>query len=188
MRISGDWLRRQIACSLMILLTVPFGEAAAARRQATAPQDSAASQNSGASQESGSTTPSSQPAADSPHPPTSLDVPQGGAPATGLDTTHPQSANPNSSAGAAAPNASQSVAAEPANPEPQPAIPVGTAAAPYTRPTGIAASRPAGAVIAPAKQRRTRSILIKVGVIVGAGIAVGTVAALSLSGASHSRP
>lgn len=64
--------------------------------------------------------------------------------------------------------------------------PVGTAAAPYEKTTGVAASRPAGAVIAPAKQRRARSILIRVGVIVGAAVAVGTVVALSKG--SPSRP
>lgn len=64
--------------------------------------------------------------------------------------------------------------------------PVGTAAAPVTKPTGVAGSRPAGAVIAPAKQKRVRAIWIRVGVIVGAGIAIGTVAALSRG--SSSRP
>ena len=59
--------------------------------------------------------------------------------------------------------------------------PVGTAAAPVAKPTGVAASRPAGAVIAPAKQRRVRAIVIRVGIIVGAGVAIGTVAALSRS-------
>ncbi len=64
--------------------------------------------------------------------------------------------------------------------------PVGTAAAPYEKPTGVAASRPAGAVIAPAKQRRVRTILISLGVVIGAGVAIGTVAGLSK--ASPSRP
>ncbi len=64
--------------------------------------------------------------------------------------------------------------------------PVGTAAAPYEKITGVTASRPAGAVIAPAKQRRVRSILIRVGVVVGAAVAVGTVVALSHG--SPSRP
>jgi hypothetical protein len=64
--------------------------------------------------------------------------------------------------------------------------PVGTAVAPYEKGIGIAASRPAGAVIAPAKQRRTRSFVIKTGLIIGAAVAVGTVVALS-SG-SPSRP
>jgi anti-anti-sigma factor len=63
---------------------------------------------------------------------------------------------------------------------------LGTAAAPSIRTTGVAASRPAGAAIAPAKQKRARSILIRVGVIVGAGVAIGTVVALS--SASPSQP
>jgi hypothetical protein len=64
--------------------------------------------------------------------------------------------------------------------------PVGTAAAPYEKPLGVAASRPAGVVIAPAKQRRAHSILIRVGLLVGAAAAIGTVVALSK--ASPSRP
>jgi hypothetical protein len=67
----------------------------------------------------------------------------------------------------------------------EPAQPVGTAAAPYERTMGIAASRPAGAAIAPAKQRRVRTIFISVGVIVAAGVAVGSVAALSHGSSSH---
>ena len=63
--------------------------------------------------------------------------------------------------------------------------PVGTAAAPYEPTMGIAASRPAGAAIAPAKQRRVRTILISLGVIAGAGIAIGSVAALSHGSPSH---
>jgi glucose/arabinose dehydrogenase len=65
--------------------------------------------------------------------------------------------------------------------------PVGTAAAPYGNTTGVAASRPAGAVIAPAKQRRVRTILIRIGVVVGAGVAIGTVAALSHGSSSEPR-
>jgi len=64
--------------------------------------------------------------------------------------------------------------------------PVGTAAAAGVETTGVAASKPAGAAIAPAKQRRTRSFLIKVSAIVGASVAIGTVAALA--SASPSRP
>lgn len=64
--------------------------------------------------------------------------------------------------------------------------PVGTAAAPYEKTTGVAASRPAGAVIAPAKQRRARTMLIRVGVILGGAVAIGTVVALSHG--SPSRP
>ena len=64
--------------------------------------------------------------------------------------------------------------------------PVGTAAAAGVETTGVTASKPAGAAIAPAKQRRTRSFLIKVSAIVVASVAVGTVVALS--NASPSRP
>lgn len=64
--------------------------------------------------------------------------------------------------------------------------PVGTAAAPYEKTLGVAVSRPAGAVIAPAKQRRSHSLLIKVGLLVAGAAAIGTV--VVLSNASPSRP
>lgn len=59
--------------------------------------------------------------------------------------------------------------------------PNGAAAAPAVEVTGNAVSRPAGSAIAPPKQRQVRSFLIKMGLIAGAGVALGTVAALSLS-------
>jgi hypothetical protein len=71
-------------------------------------------------------------------------------------------------------------------PQDQTRQPVGTAAAEAPVVTGVAASEPAGVAIAPAKQRRARIFLIKVGAIVGAGVAVGAVAALA--SASPSRP
>jgi hypothetical protein len=73
-------------------------------------------------------------------------------------------------------------------PQPQspPQPPVGTAAAESIPIVGVAASRPAGAAVAPAKQRRVRSILIKVGAVVGVGAAVG--ATVALSQGSPSRP
>jgi hypothetical protein len=64
--------------------------------------------------------------------------------------------------------------------------PVGTAAGPYTKPTGVAGSRPSGAAIAPAKQKRKKALALRVGLIVGGAVAVGTVAGLSM--ASSSRP
>jgi hypothetical protein len=69
---------------------------------------------------------------------------------------------------------------------PDPIQPVGIAAAENIRTTGVAASAPAGAAIAPAKQKQTRSFLIKMGAVLGAGAALGTVAALSAG--SPSRP
>lgn len=64
--------------------------------------------------------------------------------------------------------------------------PVGTAASEAPNATGIAASQPAGVAIAPAKQRRVRSIVIKTGALIGAGVAVGSV--IALTGATSSKP
>ena len=72
--------------------------------------------------------------------------------------------------------AAPAVAQQPVRSAPQP---TGTAAAQAGKLSGNAASRPSGAAIAPAKQRQVRSFLIKMGVIAGAGVAIGTVAALS---------
>jgi hypothetical protein len=66
------------------------------------------------------------------------------------------------------------------------AKPVGTAAAPLEKTTGVSASRPAGAVIAPAKQRRARAIFIRVAVVVAAAAAVGAV--IGLSKTNNGRP
>jgi len=77
---------------------------------------------------------------------------------------------------------SQSSQAPPA----QPQRPVGTAAAESSNASGIAASQPAGVAIAPAKQRRVRTMVLRVGAIVGAGVAIGTVVALTQ--ATPSRP
>ena len=74
---------------------------------------------------------------------------------------------------------------EPNAPQPQ-QPPVGTAAAPYEKPTGVPGSRPAGAAIAPAKQRRVRAIVISLGLILAGAGAIGAVAGMSK--ASHSQP
>lgn len=89
------------------------------------------------------------------------------------------------SPGARQPPAGQFVAqAEAPQPSPEPEQkerqkPVGTAAAETSTTTGFAASRPAGAALAPAKQKRARTLLISVGAVVGAAVALGTVMALS---------
>jgi len=64
--------------------------------------------------------------------------------------------------------------------------PVGTAAAEAPKAVGITGAQPAGVAIAPAKQRRVRVILLKVGAIIGAGAAIGTV--IALSAATPSKP
>ncbi len=95
--------------------------------------------------------------------------------------------------GASAQNTQQSavpsIQAEPAPggnaPAPQaqegkPQHPVGTAAAESPMVSGVTAAQPAGVAIAPAKQRRVRTLVIKVGAIAGAGVALGTVMALTM--------
>ena len=65
------------------------------------------------------------------------------------------------------------------------AQPVGTAAAPSVTRTGVTASKPAGAAIAPAKQRRVRVILISLVAVAAAGVAIGTIAGLSKTSPSQ---
>jgi outer membrane biosynthesis protein TonB len=67
-----------------------------------------------------------------------------------------------------------------------PSQPMGTAAAPAEPAGGVAATRPAGAAIAPGKQKRSHTLLIRWTLIIGAAVAVGTV--VGLSSASPSRP
>jgi hypothetical protein len=67
----------------------------------------------------------------------------------------------------------------PPMPAATPKEPLGTAAAETVAPVGVAASRPAGAALAPAKQRRVRTILIRMGAIVGAAAALGVTMALT---------
>jgi hypothetical protein len=72
-----------------------------------------------------------------------------------------------------------STAAPQNNVPPRPTQPSGTAVAPEVQVSGSAASKPAGVAIAPPKQRQIRTWLIRFGFIAGAGVALGTVAALS---------
>jgi len=69
--------------------------------------------------------------------------------------------------------------------QPAPA-PSGAAAAKAANVKGAPVAQPAGAAVAPARQRGHRSLLIKLGLLAGAGIAVGSVIALSKS--SSARP
>jgi ferric-dicitrate binding protein FerR (iron transport regulator) len=62
--------------------------------------------------------------------------------------------------------------------------PSGAAAAEAEKTSGVAASRPAGMAIAPAKQHRRRAFWVKLGAVAGAGLAAGTVFALSRSTSS----
>ncbi|HTU50994.1 MAG TPA: hypothetical protein VMF56_10385 [Acidobacteriaceae bacterium] len=162
MKISGHGLRRLVSAGIIVCLAAPCGEAAIAQQQQTdnvqAIQGQSANSASAVEKAPANVTESKT----SPGYSTSLIAQADGNPQSG---TLPPSQNQQQN------STSQ---------------PVGAAAAPYEKPEGIPASRPAGAVMAPAKQRRARSFLIRVSVIVGAAIAIGTVAALSKG--SPSRP
>jgi anti-anti-sigma factor len=167
-RISGRWLRRQIAGCLMLLLVAPLAAAAPSPQQETV---------SGQQVDGASST--------KPRPATS----DSGADDVQAEPSQPETL-PNSPGTVRSQTVDDNRLASEQQPSPKPQSgtqePLGTAAAEFVKTTGVAASRPAGAAIAPAKQRRARSILIKVGVIAGAGVAVGAVVALS--SASPSRP
>jgi hypothetical protein len=79
---------------------------------------------------------------------------------------------------------------EPGGPPPSqtaaPQKPVGTAAAEAPNVNSIAASQPAGVAIAPAKQRRVRTIILRTGAVMAAGAAIGVVVALTA--ATPSKP
>jgi len=158
MRIMSSYFRKQMAGCLVVLLAAPLMEAATPPQQPVPTvrqsQNAAVAQDQPAIADSKTAKPEA--ATNLPEPP------------------YPDSPNP------VLPQApAQSAQSGSAQQQSPPAKPVGTAAAPYEKPTGVAASRPAGAVIAPAKQRRARIILIRTAIIVGAAVAVGTVVALS---------
>jgi hypothetical protein len=81
---------------------------------------------------------------------------------------------------------SQSQSSQPSTSQAPPQKPVGTAAAEAPSTAGVAASQPAGVAIAPAKQRRARTIIIRTGAIIGAAAALGIV--VGLTEATSSKP
>jgi predicted lipid-binding transport protein (Tim44 family) len=84
------------------------------------------------------------------------------------------------------PDAPQSQSAQtPPSQQPAP-IPSGAAGAKAAHVKGSPAAQPAGAAVAPARQRGHRLLAMKLGLLAGAGIAVG--AAVALSERSPSRP
>jgi anti-anti-sigma factor len=167
MKIAGNWLTRRIVGCLLLLLVAPHAAAIPLRQQQTSPTQQIASSSSTAA---GPNTPdrgATDAQTEVSRPETLPDSP---------GTVRAQTADKELSSSQQSSPMQQSDTREP----------LGTAAAKSIKTTGVAASRPAGSAIAPGKQRRARSILIKVGVIAGAGVAVGTVVALSA--ASSSRP
>jgi len=120
-----------------------------------------------------------------------LDPAESGSPSTDLlpDSPGTVEAAPLEAQQSPAPPESESRQnAQPSSPPPARASqePVGTAAAETIPTVGVAASRPAGAALAPAKQRRVRTILIRMGAVVGAAAAVGVT--MALTEASPSKP
>jgi hypothetical protein len=95
---------------------------------------------------------------------------------TDPNQTHPNQTDPNQTD----PNQNDP------NQNEKPQRPVGTAAAEAPRVNGVTAAQPAGVAIAPAKQRRVRTIVLRVGALVGAGAALGTV--IALTAATPSKP
>ena len=161
MEIAGWVTRKLIAVCLITILAAPCANAAGG-----APQNA--------------TAPSSRPPAVSPAQPAA--EPSSGTGSQNAVAPQSDAALPD------APEVAQAQSGDGQNGNQQPgqnqpqngnAQPVGTAAAPAETTTGVAGSRPAGAVIAPAKQRRVRAILISVGVVVAAAVAIGVVAGLS---------
>jgi hypothetical protein len=151
---------RCVICSLIALMTLQ-GTIAADAQQEPSHQDPASQSNPGTV-------------------PTAISAP----PMMPGDTS--VNADLNSLPSAPTPRSQASEQQEPAQEPANPQQPVGTAAAPYEKPTGVAGSSPAGAVIAPAKQRRVLAIVVRVGIVLAAGAAVGAV--VGLSRASHSQP
>lgn len=164
MRTSGRWLRRHIAGCLVLLFVAPLAAAVPSPQQEATPNQqveaASSTQARPRSSDSGTTDVQAQPSQ--------------------------VEALPNSPGAVRSQDELSSVQQPSPKPQSEAQAPLGTAAATFVKTTGVAASRPAGAAIAPAKQRRARSILIKVGIIAGAGVAVGTVVALA--SASPSRP
>ena len=112
-------------------------------------------------------------------------------PAPAVQPTAPSATQP--STGDSQPQTSSSQTSDPQTlpsasvPDQKPQRPVGTAAAEAPVVSGTTAAQPAGVAIAPGKQHRARSIIIKVGAIVGVGVAVGTTVALT-AGTSSKPP
>lgn len=166
MKVSGGWLRRQIAICLAMLLLAPFGVAATTPGQQDQSQNPQSSQTAPPAQQPVQRQNGNSPAANQTNAPAS--------PATACSASLPAAPQSNGDNGSSQSTRQQTKA------------PLGTAAAPVENPVGVAVSRPAGAAIAPAKQRRTRIFLIRMGLVIGAAVAVGTV--VGLSKASPSRP
>jgi hypothetical protein len=160
------WLERPVAFCLVTLLAIPASAAAGTPpfqnfRASSTPVETLTEQQAVA-QPAGNAAASSSPSAA--HAADSSSTPEQTAP------QNPQAASPPSG---------QTV-------QQNGTAPGGTAAAPEIKPEGVPASRPSGAAIAPAKQRRVRIFAIRTALVLGAAVAIGVVTAASLG--SPSKP
>ena len=153
----GRWCSSLLCCALACGLPLGMAAQEVQRPTGALTQESASQENSS----SVATLSTSAELPDSP----------GSVRAQSPDVSSPT--NPSSQAG------TSSIQQSSAPQDQTPQRPVGTAAAEAPKVSGITAAQPAGIAIAPAKQRRTRTIVIKVAAIIAAGAAVGTVVALS---------
>jgi hypothetical protein len=103
------------------------------------------------------------------------------------DTSQQQVAPPQGNTNSQAPAATSSQASTtqsgtpaPQNEQAKPQRPVGTAAAEAPMVSGVTAAQPAGIAVAPGKQHRVRTLVIKVGAIAGAAVAIGATMALTM--------
>lgn len=100
-----------------------------------------------------------------------------------------QSSSSTANAGASLPDApeAQTQQDQPAQTSTQQTnTPSGAAGAKAATTKGAPVAQPAGAAVAPARERGHRSLLIKLGLLAGAGVAIGS--AVALSHGSPSRP
>jgi len=157
-------LNRSFFCilSAALALAIPIGVSA----QSTAPSD-----GSSLSATARDISPAALP--DSP----------GAVQSAAQNSTQPQSSPSSSSSASSIPQSAPSAK----NQESKPQRPVGTAAAEAPMVSGTTAAEPAGVAVAPAKQRRVRTIVLKTGAIIGAGVAIGAVVALT-AGTSSKPP
>lgn len=180
MRITSWLLEKPIAVCMVLLLASPIaGAAPLPGQEAATVQDATPviTQQGSSTSQTTTQSPGGRPT-----------VPDNPAPAAGAGGSSGQSAPSKDSQGSSA--ASQTGGADATSPtqdQSGPAKPVGTAAAPAVKGTGVAGSRVSGAAIAPAKQRRVHIILIRVAVVVAACVAVGTVVALTHATPSQPR-
>ena len=149
-------LQRHLNMILAGLLTSAMNVSAEPVPRST--QDSARTEASQAAQDTTRTSPTIAAGSNSPELP---DAPMSAPPARREQSDTSQTQNPGS-------------------------VPSGAAGAKVTHAKGAPAARPIGAAIAPVKQRTKRSLVIKVGLVAGACVAVGSVFALSK--ASPSKP